>query len=260
MALATMLMVPAVMADDEATPQPKSKCVPPVGEECPQAKKKAPPKQKEAAAEPTPEPAPEPAAEPAPPAEAVGGGPVEPEPAAAPPPPMPMTPSMPETAMVPPAEEEHAHVRRGLGINAIGSVGFREDARWGLGGRVEYVFPFGLSLGGSYQVHWVSEGDTTEVRPLLGEIGWAFAPVNHLEIRPIVGLGWAFVASERSTFTNDAGQTVTGRATVGEGFDFAPGAKISFVAGMLEIFTLPKYHVITGNNFAAIEVGAGVRL
>jgi type IV secretory pathway VirB10-like protein len=278
LALAGALMVPAALADNEGTPQPKSKCVPPVGEQCPQTKKAAPKqnKAKEApvepetsAAEPTQEtstpstPEAEPNAPPTTPPEAVGGGPVETEPMQPmPPAPVatqpPMTSETVQTTTV--VEEEHRHVRRGIGINAIGSVGFREDARWGLGGRVEYVFGFGLSLGGSYQVHWVSEGDTTAVRPLLGEIGWAFAPVRFLEVRPIIGLGRAFADAERATYTNDQGQNVTTRAAISSGFDFAPGVKLSMVAGPLEIFTLPKYHVISGNNFAAIELGAGVRL
>lgn len=277
LALAGALMVPAAMADNEATAQPKSKCVPPVGEQCPQAKKAAP-KPKEAAAEPA-APASEPTAtaptttepmatepsstEPTPPPEGIGGGPMDSEPTPVAPTPVATTPQpIPDTVetMPPPREEKHAYVRRGLGLNAIGSVGFREDARWGVGGRVEYVFGFGLTLGGSYQVHWVSEGDTTAVRPLLGEIGWAFAPVRHLEVRPIIGLGRAFADAERATYTNEQGQNVTTRAAISSGFDFAPGAKISFIEGPLEIFTLPKYHVISGNNFAAIELGAGVRL
>ena len=119
--------------------------------------------------------------------------------------------------------------------------------------------PFGLAFGGSYSVHYETEGNRTLVRPLLGEIGWAFAVVKHLEIRPMVGLGWAFASGQRESFTNENGQNVTARSAVTDGFDIAPGAKVSYVARAIEIYTMPKYHFITGNNFAAIELGAGAR-
>jgi hypothetical protein len=128
-----------------------------------------------------------------------------------------------------------------------------------MGGRIEYVLPFGLAFGGSYAVHYETEGNRTLVRPLLGEVGWSFAVVKHLEVRPMVGLGWAFVSGRRDEFVDENGRNVTARSAVTDGFDVAPGAKVSYVDHAIEIFTAPKYHFITGNNFAAIELGAGAR-
>lgn len=274
LAIATALITPAAMAD-EAGQAPKSKCVPPVGENCPGAatkKKAAPVKEKEAAVEtpvePVAPPPPEPATEPAPPPEGLGGGPVEQEPM---PPPAPTTTTMTQTtvvtdepAMAAPVEKRGPRIRRGFGINGFGSFGARDDARWGLGGRIEYVTRIGLAVGGSYVVHWESEGDRTQVRPLLGEIGWSIPIAPNLELRPMVGIGVAFLRRESATYTNDQGQTVTANVVTNNGFDVAPGAKLSYMASILEIYTMPKYHFIngsqvSGNNFFGLELGAGAR-
>lgn len=163
----------------------------------------------------------------------------------------------------PKKDDEGRHVRSGLGLNVFGTAGAADQARWGVGGRIEYVTRIGLTLGGSYTQHFTSERDRTAVRPLLGEIGWAIPVVNHLEIRPMVGLGYAFASATTDTDTNNTGTsnqvaTTSGTASAA-GFDVAPGAKVSYVARMFELYTMPKYHFISGNNFAGIELGAGAR-
>jgi hypothetical protein len=155
--------------------------------------------------------------------------------------------------------DKRARVRSGVGLNVFGAAGSKDTARLGVGGRIEFVMPFGLALGGSYTQHFTSEADRTAVRPLLGEIGWSFAVVRHVEVRPMVGLGYAFAsASSDTNNTGTSNQTAVANATVG-GFDVAPGAKVSYVARSFEVFTLPKYHFISGNNFLGVEVGAGAR-
>lgn len=159
-------------------------------------------------------------------------------------------------------EPERAHVRPGFGLNVFGAAGTKETAALGLGGRIEFVMPFGLTLGGSYTQNFTSNSDKTAVRPLLGEIGMAIPVVNHLEVRPMVGLGYAFANASSSGDSTDpsVNQSATASASVStSGFDVAPGAKISYVGSGLEVFTMPKYHFISGNNFFGIELGAGAR-
>lgn len=157
-------------------------------------------------------------------------------------------------------EREERRVRSGVGLNVFGAAGARDEARVGAGARIEFVMPFGLTLGGSYTLNWTSERDRTAVRPLLGEVGWAIPVVNHLEVRPMVGLGYAFAAGDTSRTNNDPRAENSATATVfGGGFDVAPGAKVSYVARGFEVFTMPKYHFITGNNFFGVELGAGAR-
>jgi hypothetical protein len=159
--------------------------------------------------------------------------------------------------------DDRPRVKGGIGINAFGTAGTKETARLGVGGRIEFVLPFGLALGGSYTQHFVSEGDRSAVRPLLGEIGWAIPAARRLEVRPMVGLGYAFASSSGNTNATEAGsnQAQTSSASVStSGFDVAPGAKVSYLAGnIFEIYTLPKYHFISGNNFLGVELGAGAR-
>lgn len=162
-----------------------------------------------------------------------------------------------------PVAPKRPHVRRGLGLNVFGTAGTKDSARLGLGGRIEYVLPFGLAIGGSYTTHATSEFDRTGVRPLLAEAGWSIPIVNHLEVRPMVGLGYAFAtvstdSNQSQAVTANQSIQASGQAFAG-GLDVAPGAKISYVARSIEIFTMPKYHFITGNNFLGVEVGAGAR-
>jgi hypothetical protein len=156
-------------------------------------------------------------------------------------------------------EDERVRVRSGFGLNIFGAAGAKDSARLGVGGRLEFVTPFGLTLGGSYTQHFTSEATRTMVRPALGEVGWAFAVAHHVELRPMVGLGYAFATARSSNDTvNAEGQTTNAPSRV-DGFDLAPGAKVSFVGRAFEVFTLPKYHFITGNNFLGVEMGAGAR-
>lgn len=153
-------------------------------------------------------------------------------------------------------------VKRGLGINAFGAFGTRDSADKGFGGRVEYIFPLGLSLGASYTVH-IEDGSRTAVRPLLGEIGWAFpVGVKGLELRPIFAIGYGFANTNRNPDTDvlpGANSNVNVNANL-QGLDIAPSAKISYLAGPLEVFTMPRYHIFrNGNNWFGVEVGAGAR-
>jgi hypothetical protein len=159
-------------------------------------------------------------------------------------------------------DDDHRHVRSGLGLNVMGTAGTQENARLGLGGRLEYVTKIGLTLGGSFTQHFTSEADRTAIRPLLGEVGWAIPVVDHLEVRPMVGLGYAFASATRAGDVNrpsDSQNTNASTTVNAGGVDIAPGAKVSYVARSLEIFTMPKYHFISGSNFAGIELGAGAR-
>lgn len=163
--------------------------------------------------------------------------------------------------------DRRPRVRPGFGLNVFGTLGSTNDANYGLGGRVEFVMPFGLTLGGSYTQHWTNDSNRSALRPLLGEIGVAIPVVKGFEIRPMVGLGYAFVSSSGTTNTNNTGtanQTQTSSVSVATaGFDVAPGAKISWLPGTdgaaFEVYTLPKYHFISGENFFGIELGAGAR-
>ncbi|MGZ3418140.1 MAG: hypothetical protein ACXWUG_00785 [Polyangiales bacterium] len=150
------------------------------------------------------------------------------------------------------------NLRPGVAVNLFGAGGSKDEAAWGLGGRLEYVTPFGMSVGASYQHSFNRTTDKRSVRPLLGEIGMAIAVARVVELRPLVGLGYAFV-------TNDTGpvSTTTGQRAVSAGLDIAPGAKISFLPGneaaAFELYTLPKLHFIDGSNFYGMELGAGAR-
>lgn len=158
--------------------------------------------------------------------------------------------------------EEHRHVRSGLGLNVFGTAGDQENARFGLGGRLEYVTKIGLAFGGSYTQHFTSSADRTAVRPLLAEVGWAIPVINHIEVRPMVGLGYAFVSTNSTGDVNrpsNSQTTATNTSVSAGGLDVAPGAKVSYVARGFEVFTMPKYHIISGNNFMGLELGAGAR-
>jgi hypothetical protein len=161
-------------------------------------------------------------------------------------------------------EDRRPRVNPGIGLNVFGAAGTKDAAAWGLGGRVEFVMPFGLTLGGSYQQSFRgTDGQKTSVRPLLGEIGIAIPVARFVEVRPMVGLGYAFVStSSDSNNTGDNNQNASA-AVATAGFDVAPGAKISFLPGTrgaaFEIYTLPKYHFISGTNFLGVELGAGAR-
>ena len=141
-------------------------------------------------------------------------------------------------------DDKRARVRSGVGLNAFGAAGSKDTARLGVGGRLEFVMPFGLTFGASYTQHFTSEADRTAVRPLLGEIGWTFAVVRHVEVRPMVGLGYAFATGRNTSDTDNTGSSnqvasATG-STAASGFDVAPGAKVSFVDRSYEVFTQPK--------------------
>jgi len=171
-----------------------------------------------------------------------------------------------DTVQPAPVEREHRlGVNPGVGLNVFGAAGSKDQAAWGLGGRVEFVTPVGLTVGGSYQQSFRGTDEMkTSVRPLLGEIGIAIPVAPMLELRPMVGLGYAFVStSSDSNATATSGQ-VASASVATAGFDVAPGAKISFLPGAkgaaFELYTLPKYHVISGTNFFGVELGAGVRL
>ncbi len=157
---------------------------------------------------------------------------------------------------------EPIRVKRGLGINAFGAFGTRDSADKGFGGRVEYVFPLGLSLGASYTVH-IEDSHRTAVRPLLAEVGWGFpVGVRGLELRPIFAIGYGFANTNRSPDTDvlpGANQDVNVNANL-QGLDIAPSAKVSYLAGPLEVYTMPRYHIFrNGNNWFGVEVGAGAR-
>lgn len=151
--------------------------------------------------------------------------------------------------------DKRPRLQPGFGLNVFGAAGSKDAAAWGLGGRLELVLPFGLTVGGSYQQSFNRTADEATVRPLLGEVGVAIPVARHVEVRPMVGLGYAFVSG---TSTNPS--TVPVAAA---GLDVAPGAKLSFLTGSddaaFEVYTLPKYHFITGSNFFGMELGAGAR-
>ncbi len=156
-------------------------------------------------------------------------------------------------------------VQGGLGLNAFGAAGSRDSTKLGFGGRVEVVVPLGpvgLALGGSFTQFYGGAGssfDQTRIRPLLGEAGIAFAAARGFEIRPMIGVGYTWV----DVSTSGTADTQNGQAAgtiVSSGFDLAPGAKLSLVAGGLEVFALPKYNFLRGGpDFLAVEVGAGAR-
>ena len=85
---------------------------------------------------------------------------------------------------------------------------------------------------------------------------------SRLELRPMVGIGYAFISADTAGDINRPSNTQVTTATgtaAASGIDIAPGAKFSYVARALEVYTLPKYHFISGNNFFGVEVGAGAR-
>lgn len=160
--------------------------------------------------------------------------------------------------------DRRPHVKHGIGLNVFGAAGSKDAAAWGLGGRVEFVLPLGLTLGASYQQSFRgTDGNKTSVRPLLGEIGLALPVGTMVEVRPMVGLGYAFVSTNADTNDTANGNQAANASVATAGFDVAPGAKISFLPGVdgaaFELYTLPKYHFISGTNFFGVEVGAGAR-
>jgi hypothetical protein len=160
-----------------------------------------------------------------------------------------------EQSLIAIGHDKRPRLQPGFGLNVFGAAGAKDAAAWGLGARLELVMPFGLTVGGSYQQSFNRSADEATVRPLLGEVGVAIPVARHVEVRPMVGLGYAFVSG---TSTN--ANTVPVAAA---GLDVAPGAKLSFLPGSdeaaFEVYTLPKYHFITGSNFFGMELGAGAR-
>jgi hypothetical protein len=161
--------------------------------------------------------------------------------------------------------DERPKVKPGVGLNIIGVAGAREEAQLGFGGRLEFITPIGLTLGGSYTQHYSNEtpsGDVerTKVRPLLGEVGVALPAARDIELRPIIGVGYAFVSGSSSGTGDPGDKNASASATVAtSGFDVAPGAKLSYLNSGFEVFTLPKYHINKDLNFFALELGAGAR-
>lgn len=162
-------------------------------------------------------------------------------------------------------EDDTPRVKSGVGLGLIGVLGTTDQSRLGVGGRLEFITPIGLTIGGSYTQHFGGNNgnvdQTTSVRPLLGEIGMALPVARHVEIRPMLGLGYAFVntsSTGNGAKPGDNGGSATA-SVAASGFDAAPGVKVSYMASGLEVFTMPKYHVIKDLNFFALEVGAGAR-
>jgi hypothetical protein len=159
------------------------------------------------------------------------------------------------------AREERSRLESGVGLEIIGVAGTTNESRLGVGGRLEYVTPFGLTLGGSFTQHFNTAGGDAEksaVRPLLAEVGLALPIAPRVELRPMVGVGYAFVNTQ-SSGTDTASGRAASASIAASGFDVAPGAKLSFGGRGLQVYTMPKYHFINDMSFAAFEVGAGLR-
>jgi hypothetical protein len=157
--------------------------------------------------------------------------------------------------------DDRPRVSPGIGLEVIGVAGTTEESRLGVGGRLEFVTRLGLTLGGSFTQHFnTTSGDAekTAVRPLLGEVGWAIPIASRVEIRPMVGIGYAFVNTQSSGSSNTNASAASGSIAT-SGFDVAPGAKVSFGGNGLQVYTMPKYHIIKDTSFGALEVGAGLR-
>jgi hypothetical protein len=169
-----------------------------------------------------------------------------------------------EVSLVDLEHDKKPRLRPGFGLNVFGAAGTKDAAAWGLGGRLEFVMPFGLTIGGSYQQSFNRTSDKTSVRPLLGEIGVAIPVARVVDVRPMVGLGSAFVSTSGDTTVNAGGDGQVSNATVATaGFADAPGAKHSYPPGgdapAYEVYTMPTYHFISGSNFFGMELGAGAR-
>jgi len=159
-------------------------------------------------------------------------------------------------------EDHTPRVHSGVGLDVLGVVGGTDESRLGVGGRLEFVFPFGLTLGGSFTQHFNTNGNNditrTQVRPLLGEIGFAVPVAYNVEINPMVGIGYAWV-DVSTNGTSNSQQTNSNANVATSNFDVAPGVKISYIANGFEVFAQPKYHVIKDLNFFAMEAGVGAR-
>lgn len=158
-------------------------------------------------------------------------------------------------------EDRTPRVHSGVGLDAIGVLGGTDESRLGVGGRLTFVFPFGLTLGGSLTQHFNTNGSDvskTRVRPLLGEIGFAIPVAYNVEINPMVGIGYAWVTADTNG-TSNSNQANSNASVAASNFDVAPGVKFSYIANNFEVFTMPKYHVIKDLNFFALEAGVGAR-
>jgi hypothetical protein len=190
-------------------------------------------------------------------------------------PPTPYTADAPSTTTSADLGRRRPTHEPGLGFDVFGAAGTNDAATWGLGGRLELVLPAGWTLGGSYQESFATNGARGSLRLLLGEIGMTLAVARMVEVRPMLGLGYAFVSVPGETVSSSTpGTSQSKTATVATaGFDVVPGAKISFLPALFsrasrgggvtgaafEVYTLPKYHFISGTRFLGVEVGAGAR-
>jgi hypothetical protein len=154
--------------------------------------------------------------------------------------------------------QKGGQVMAGPGLNLFGAMGTTDAGKLGFGGRIEYVQPVakaaGIAIGGSFTQYYGGPGSNysqANIRPLLGEIGIALSPVRGFEFRPMAGVGYTWIDVSTSNQVFSFGTS---------GFDFAPGAKISYIANKVEVYTLPKWHILeNGNDFFGLEVGAGAR-
>ena len=161
-------------------------------------------------------------------------------------------------------EDRTPKVRSGVGLDLIGVIGGTDESRLGVGGRITFITPFGLTLGGSLTQHFNTNGNDvnkTRVRPLLGEIGFAIPVAYNVEINPMVGIGYAWVSADTNgNSTGSSSGQANGNASIAaSNFDVAPGVKIAYATNGFEVFTMPKYHVIKDLNFFAWEAGVGAR-
>jgi hypothetical protein len=172
-----------------------------------------------------------------------------------------------DTVVVKEDRDDRVKVHSGIGLNVMGAAGSSDATKLGVGGRLEVVLPFALTLGASYTQYFANNPGSpvdhqSAFRPLLGEVGVALPVARVIEVRPMLGIGYAFVTTSGDTANTGTGQNSTasgGGSIHTAGFDVAPGAKVSYVNHGLELFTLPKYHIIKDENFFGLEVGAGAR-
>src|SRR5207248_4355175 len=121
--------------------------------------------------------------------------------------PAPVTPPHHQTPT--PGEDRTPRIRSGVGLDVLGVVGGTDESRLGIGGRITFVTPFGLTLGGSLTQHFNTNGNDvnkTRVRPLLGEIGFAIPVAYNVEINPMIGIGYAWVTADTTSTSNGSGQ------------------------------------------------------
>jgi len=164
-------------------------------------------------------------------------------------------PSGPGTETRPATPRRPQYVEEGwTGAVQLGG-GFTNTYGVGLGARAGYTFHQGVYAGGAVSYYFGNSVDTAtgtnraHATFLGGEVGYAFYPTAHWEVRPYVFFGPAWIRTV---------QEVTGFTESRARFAFQPGALVAYHFGNVFLTGEGKWHITPDPAAFTLLAGAGI--